>query len=94
MRFHREGERGLSGKDSGHRLVRHQKLTSLELTVDLATLEGDMGLPGCGTPRVDSLDMKDLRMSEALPSSSFTEAKNQSCCEKIRDENPDSEKHV
>lgn len=34
--------------------------------------------------RPDSLEMKDLEMSEALPNSSFKEAKSQSHCEKIK----------
>lgn len=52
--FHREEKIWLPSKEPGHRLVRHQKLTPLELTTGLATLENNRGLhTGRGTPRPD-----------------------------------------
>lgn len=59
-----------------------------EVTTDLAPLEVSSG---CGTPRLDSLEMKHLDMSEAVY---LKKPKHQSCCEKIRAENLNSEKHI
>lgn len=74
----------LPSKEPGHRLVRHQKLTPLELTTGLAILENNRGLLWPWHPQARPPEMKDLGMSEALPNSLFKEAKSHSCCEKIK----------